>query len=59
MRTKLNSVLHDQLTIPKHFELTELVKLKQGIVVESCGSENMYFDYINDLGHVQKGYYKF
>lgn len=47
------------IEVPKRFELDELAALKKGIVVESVGSENMYFEYLNNLGHACKGFYKF
>ena len=49
----------ESLEIPRSFDLDELVALKDGIVIESKGEENLYFEYKNELGHIRKGYYKF
>ena len=47
------------IEIPKEFNILKLVSLKQGISNMRLGDENLYFDYINDLGHPSKGYIKF
>jgi hypothetical protein len=43
----------------KWFDICDLLKLKDGIVITSRGEENLYFEYKNELGHVMEGYYKF
>ena len=42
---------------PKWFEISEWLELGWFIVTH-VGSENIYFEYRNDLGHVSKGFIK-
>ena len=46
-----------KLSVPKYIEREELSSIGW-LQITSVGSENMYFDYINELGHVSKGYHK-